>query len=86
MLNVTHFGRSTQVTMVVNKLLALVYDGHLWIGNQKTQGYEAGVAHEGPLWPDERKERVSNLDNSAPKHSLHCRAPSMQINAEVQTE
>ena len=35
MLNVPHFGRSTQVTMVVKQLLALVHDGNLWIGNQK---------------------------------------------------
>ena len=35
MLDVPHFGRSTQVTMVVKQLLALVHDGHLWIGNQK---------------------------------------------------
>ena len=35
MLNVPHFGRSTQVTVVVKQLLALVHDGNLWIGNQK---------------------------------------------------
>ena len=34
-LNVPHFGRSTQVTVVVKQLLALVHDGHLWIGNQR---------------------------------------------------
>ena len=34
MLNVPHFGRSTQVTIVVKQLLALVHDGNLWIGNQ----------------------------------------------------
>ena len=34
-LDVPHFGRSTQVTVVVKQLLALVHDGHLWIGNQK---------------------------------------------------
>ena len=33
MLDVPHFGRSTQVTMVVKQLLALVHDGYLWIGN-----------------------------------------------------
>ena len=33
MLNVPHFGHSTQVTVVVKQLLALVHDGHLWIGN-----------------------------------------------------
>ena len=32
MLNVPHFGCSTQVTVVVKQLLALVHDGHLWIG------------------------------------------------------
>ena len=35
MLNVPHFVRSTQVTVVVKQLLALVHDGNLWIGNQK---------------------------------------------------
>ena len=35
MLNVPHFGRSTQVTVVVKKLLELVHDGHLWIGDQR---------------------------------------------------
>ena len=35
MLDVPHFGRSTQVTVVVKQLLALVHDGYLWIGNQK---------------------------------------------------
>ena len=34
MLNVAHFGRSTQVTVVVKQLLVLVHDGHLWIGSQ----------------------------------------------------
>ena len=34
MLNVPHFGRRTQVTRVVKQLLALVHDGHLWIGSQ----------------------------------------------------
>ena len=34
MLNVPHFGCSTQVTIVVKQLLALVHDGHLWIGSQ----------------------------------------------------
>ena len=32
-LNVPHFSRNTQVTVVVKQLLALVHDGHLWIGN-----------------------------------------------------
>ena len=35
MLNVPHFGRSTQVTIVVKQLLALVHDDHLWINNKK---------------------------------------------------
>ena len=35
MLNVPHFGRSMQFTVVVKQLLVLVHDGHLWIGNQK---------------------------------------------------
>ena len=35
MLNVPHFGRSTQVTVVVKQLLALVHDGHLWIGDER---------------------------------------------------
>ena len=35
MLNVPHFSRSTQVTVVVKKLLALLHDGNLWIENQK---------------------------------------------------
>ena len=35
MLNVPHFGHSTQVTVVVKQLLALVHDGNLWIGSQK---------------------------------------------------
>ena len=35
MLNVPHFGRSTQVTVVVKQLLALVHDGNLWIGSHK---------------------------------------------------
>ena len=35
MLNVPHFGRSTQVTMVVKQLLVLVHDGNLWIGNER---------------------------------------------------
>ena len=35
MLDVPHFGRSTQVTVVVKKLIALVHDGNLWIGSQK---------------------------------------------------
>ena len=35
MLNVPHFGHSTQVTMVVKQLLALVHDGNLWIGSHK---------------------------------------------------
>ena len=34
MLNVPHFGHSTQVTVVVKQLLELVHDGHLWIGDQ----------------------------------------------------
>ena len=33
MMNVPYFGRSTQVTIVVKKLLELVHDGHLWIGS-----------------------------------------------------
>ena len=35
MLDVPHFGRSTQVTIVVKQLLALVHDGHLWISDNK---------------------------------------------------
>ena len=35
MLDVPHFGRSTQVTVVVKQLLELVHDGYLWIRNQK---------------------------------------------------
>ena len=35
MLDVPHFGRSTQVTIVVKQLLALVHDGNLWIGDQR---------------------------------------------------
>ena len=35
MLDVPHFGRSTQVTIVVKQLLALVHDVHLWIGDKK---------------------------------------------------
>ena len=35
MLNVPHFGRSTQVTVVVKQLLALVHDGNLWIGDKR---------------------------------------------------
>ena len=35
MLDVPHFGRSTQVTVVVKQLLALVHDGHLWIGDKQ---------------------------------------------------
>ena len=35
MLDVPHFGRGTQVTIVVKQLLALVHDGHLWIGGKK---------------------------------------------------
>ena len=35
MLNVPHFSRSTQVTVVVKQLLALVHDGNLWIGSKK---------------------------------------------------
>ena len=35
MLNVPHFGRSPQVTVVVKHLLALVHDRNLWIGNQR---------------------------------------------------
>ena len=34
MLDVPHFGRSTQVTIVVKQLLELVHDGHIWIGDQ----------------------------------------------------
>ena len=34
MLNVPHFGRSMQVTIVFKQILALVHDGHLWIGSQ----------------------------------------------------
>ena len=33
MLDVPHFERSTQVTVVFKQLLALVHDGYLWIGN-----------------------------------------------------
>ena len=35
MLNVPHFGRRTQVTIVVKQLLALIHDGYLWIGDKK---------------------------------------------------
>ena len=35
MLDVPHFGRSTQVTIVVKQLLALIHDGYLWIGDKK---------------------------------------------------
>ena len=35
MLDVPHFGRGPQVTIVVKQLLALVHDGHLWIGDKK---------------------------------------------------
>ena len=35
MLDVPHFGHGTQVTVVVKQLLALVHDGHLWIGDKK---------------------------------------------------
>ena len=35
MLNVPHFGRIMQMTVVVKKLLVLVHDGHLWIGSQR---------------------------------------------------
>ena len=35
MLDVPHFGRGTQVTVVVKQLLMLVHDGHLWIGDKK---------------------------------------------------
>ena len=34
-LNVPHFGRSTQVTVVVKQLLALVHDGNLWIRDHR---------------------------------------------------
>ena len=35
MLDVPHFGRSTQVTIVVKQLLSLVHDDRLWIGDKK---------------------------------------------------
>ena len=35
MLDVPHFGRGTQVTVVVKQLLSLVHEGHLWIGDKK---------------------------------------------------
>ena len=35
MLDVPHFGRSTQVTIVVKHLLELVHDDYLWIGDKK---------------------------------------------------
>ena len=35
MLDIPHFGRSTQVTVVVKQLLALLHDGHLWIGDKQ---------------------------------------------------
>ena len=35
MLDVPHFGRSTQVTIVVKQLLALVHDGYLLIGDKR---------------------------------------------------
>ena len=35
MLDIPHFGRRTQVTIMVKQLLALVHDGHLWIGDQQ---------------------------------------------------
>ena len=35
MLDVPHFGRSTQVTIVVKQLLELVHDNHLWIGDKR---------------------------------------------------
>ena len=35
MIDVPHFGHSTQVTIVVKQLLALVHEGHLWIGDKK---------------------------------------------------
>ena len=35
MLNVPHFSCSTPVTVVVKQLLALVHDGHLWIGDER---------------------------------------------------
>ena len=34
MLDVPHFGRSTQVTIVVKQLLSLIHSGHLWIGDK----------------------------------------------------
>ena len=35
MLDVPHFGRSIQVTIMFKQLLALVHDGNLWIGDKK---------------------------------------------------
>ena len=35
MLDVPHFSRGPQVTIVVKQLLALVHDGTLWIGDKK---------------------------------------------------
>ena len=54
MLNVPHFVHSTQVTVVVKKLLALVHDGQLWIGNYKITingeliHWITGLPKEGP--------------------------------------
>src|SRR5713226_1225746 len=45
MLDVPHFGCSTQVSMVVKQLLALVHDGYLWIGNQKI-GINGELIHQ----------------------------------------
>ena len=34
-LDIPHFGRGIQVTIVAKQLLALVHDGYLWIGDQQ---------------------------------------------------
>ena len=67
MLNVPHFGCSKQVTVVVKQLLALVHDGHLWIGSKKIVidgeliHRITGLPKEGP---DPRIEFVSNHEDT----------------------
>ena len=67
MLNAPHFGRSTQVTMVVKQLLALVHDGHLWIGSQKIT-IDGELIHRiiGLLkeWPDTGIEFVGKHEDT----------------------
>ena len=78
MLNVPHFGRSTQVTVVVKQLLELVHDGNLWIGSEK-------IAIDGELihritgflkgGPDPRIEFVGKHEDA--KLAQHIRTASV---------